>query len=177
MSAAGRIGIVALAALGGCWGGPAMAAAGNDAAAVMAYDLAGRSSLASGRRYLVLPGEIRTPGHCLREFTCTTRWLRIRLLRRDVVAGRTTRLTLRWSADRDDIWEREVRFSANDGRPQFAWLRPSAEGGGRRLVLNVPAAAVRRYRGLAITVAVATRAKAGKTPDDGIDGLELELLP
>lgn len=176
MSAAGRIGIVALASLGWCWGGPALAAAGNDAAALLAYNLAGQSSLAAGRRYLILPRETEARGRCVDGFTCNARRLRIRLLRGDIVAGRTTRLTLRWSADRDDVWEREVGFSANDVR-HIAWLRPSADGGGRRLVLDVPATAVRRYRGLAITITVATRAKEGKVPDDGVDGLELELLP
>lgn len=155
---------------------PACAAARQRDAGPLVYDLEGRSTMLDGRRLLLLPP--RRWKEWKGDFVVTERCLRIRLLRRDVLAGRTTRLRLGWSADRGAVAEREVRFSVAGAPPQVAWLRPSAAGGSRRLILEVPAEVVRRHGGLVLGITVATRAAAGMTPrGDGIDGLEMELVP
>ncbi len=155
----------------------APAPAGDDAA-ILAYDLAGNSQLEAGRRYLTLPGEHPTDKDCATRYSCFATSLTVNVGHAEVLAGRTTRLTLLWSAHQAGVSELAVRLAAN-GSKQLDWLRPSARTGSkRRLTINVPALAVRRECALSIHILVAAR-EAGKSAriEHYIDGLELELLP
>lgn len=154
------------------------AAAGDDLAAQV-YDLAGISTFANKHRFVTLPSVTLEPRSTCREARqrCSIH-RELRLDHPELLADRTTRLTLIWSADKKGLSDIEASIAANRRR-QADWLRPATGSvAGRRLVLDVPARFVRSKGGICVDIHVATRT-AGKNAQavPYLDGLEVEVVP
>lgn len=156
----------------------------RDAVAVRAYAIEDKSDYLDDRRFLKLP-QASPQTVCNRGYHCSAISIDVPIVRPDVLARHSTRLTLNFTISQTSTPEFAVRLGANAAH-KTDWIRAGAKVGAmRQLILDIPPALAlasppkpqESEPKLRIEIRVAVPPSCATTACHKLRGLELELLP